>query len=1519
MASFTDSNPQLPGTDELICPYTGLRTFTEDEAIYFRGREEHVANCLALLAQQHFVMVTGASGDGKSSLVFAGMLPEVRAGFVRARYGNWAVATFRPERSPLRNLADALAEALRLPDHARTVETELQQGFSALVQLYEASALCPPAPEPALPPAEQRRQQRQAANLLLVVDQFEEFFTNPENYDGAAPNVAAQTVVNLLLETVRLARERELPIYIVCTMRSDFVGQCAEFRGLIEQVGASQYFVPRLLRHEFVQVIRDPAELSGNRISERLIQRLLFDTNQGQDQLPVLQHALRRIWLAADHGREEMDLIHYAMVGGLNGELPATDQARFAAWQATLPDGHARFLLANPSLRNVLDAHANQLYAEAGAQYNRDFAPPLPPGTAERVIALTFRVLTRTDGKRVVRNRLTGAEITAIIDDETLPWPVVCRILRPFRQADATFLQPFIGEDEDPQAVPPPETVLDITHESLIRNWQLLSDWVAEEARDVRFATNLLQEAQRWQENEENTGFLLPIGLYSVFALWAKNKRGLTAWLAYYFDTGPDPAQRLHHAAQQHALLTRYLTASRRRLRAQLVLARYGVWRLVLAVLLPLLLGGLAWAGWQWRTRQDDYVAYAIVDERAPLLASSFVPVQEKANFLLSADRLGDAAYQPWLGGRRPADYAFPRMLDELHNDTLALGIELSMYSAIDLGGLSYDSLERENPIALRLVRDLAARLAGASQRAVNPAGPRPSAIERALAVPTARAVMALTHYRLTSEQRRVGKPEPPARRQAQLDSVAALQQRLLHQLLGYVRREVATTTGPTPSSIAFSFCLRVLLGQGNFTTSELAFLQGINPFGPPAAQQQFARLYPVKRYLYDEHGGYTAHAGGYLTAAIVLAALRRPAPELTQCLRQLSYDAVGVRESDGAFVLLPYLVKYKLLTKDNVYPLLQACSQVGGFSLNEMYAALVYSLLSVRPGNLTHDVGQTPSSVVLNQTDNARLGGVNPALLNIDRVSYSVPVASRDLAWRAVLAAMPTVAPHASVFSTRDGISIMTSLGAMLQATKARGAVADTVFKSVEYLFIEAFTCNRYGVYLSALKHRPEAATRLFERATVATSELSGRLKMSAKVMPLAQYGADVQQQYRNRINPAHWNLGFRKDGPGYGSQDPISFLHQPTRPKTRDFGGYYTCAFDALFTHQLSNAVNGFRLDSTTQRTFRRAYQKERALAVRQHTRGTLFDSLYSEKATLNRPNPAAVRQLDSLAFVEAIFPDRFSRTRTRSLWAEALSRPPQFQPNLVWLQAINHYQLPGDTLRRRRNAVLLAVASALQDSARLTRLRITPGLRAFIKQLPRQPEFAQDQFQILFSDLASALAHAGRTVEAFRLANWLDHWNANPARLRVAEQVLLSGRSLRAGLADSFLLAYARQLQSRPKTTPLNAFGLFYSTSYLRATQQATQLRYLVNHLAEEAEAPNLFCERAIGYSLSEHSYLAMREAPTYLPEHQRQLYFNSILLSLAHLHAQTHLNGWHEYDHTMLSAPIPGTPDYVGPSY
>src|SRR5579862_3815921 len=121
-----------------ICPYTGLRSFTEEESLYFKGREDDINRATEQLQRNKFLMLTGASGDGKSSLVFAGIIPNARAGFLKSKNTNWCVAQFRPERTPFENLCQALAKQLEIPNF-QTVEGELNHGFSALTDLYKNS------------------------------------------------------------------------------------------------------------------------------------------------------------------------------------------------------------------------------------------------------------------------------------------------------------------------------------------------------------------------------------------------------------------------------------------------------------------------------------------------------------------------------------------------------------------------------------------------------------------------------------------------------------------------------------------------------------------------------------------------------------------------------------------------------------------------------------------------------------------------------------------------------------------------------------------------------------------------------------------------------------------------------------------------------------------------------------------------------------------------------------------------------------------------------------------------------------------------------------------------------------------------------------------------------------------------------------------------------------------------------------------------------------------------------------
>jgi hypothetical protein len=1438
MDAYDYAEPSLFGLEEPICPYTGLRTFTEEEAIYFRGREEHVAKCLTLLSAERFVMVTGASGDGKSSLVFAGLLPEVRAGFLRGKYSNWAVATFRPERTPLRNMARALAPVLRLENSATAIETELEQGFSALVQLYKASALCPPDEMPAgLTVAEQRQHKRQAANLLVVVDQFEEFFTNAENYTGSNPSTAAQTVVNLLLETTRLAQAQNLPIYIVCTMRSDFMGQCAEFRGLIEQIGISQYFVPRLLRHEFVEVIKEPALLSGNRISDRLVQRLLYDIHFGQDQLPVLQHALRRIWLAADQGREEMDLVHYAMVGGLADELPAADQARFAQWRAGLSATQQQFLLGQPSLRNVLDAHANQLYYEATRLYNKDFQPPLPPGVAESVIERTFRVLTRTDGQRVVRNRLSGAEITAILGDEALTWPVVCHILRPFRQAGTTFLSPFLLEDADDREVLPPDAVLDITHESLIRNWKHLSEWASSEAEDVHIAKDLMQQADRWQANAENNGFLLPIGSYSYFAQWNQRKQMNASWLAHYVATdGVPEAPRQAQAATQYGMLRRFLDNSRRRLYMPLLVAHYGVGRLAAAVLLPVLLVGLGWWAWQQRMQQADYVAYSIIEERLPFLKSPYVPVEEKACLLIEADRLKRFVYSPWVGGRDTAAYAFPRMLDELHDTTLALNIELGIYQRVN--NAQYDVVEREHPWSRRLLLDLDHRLAQAGNIMVPPMEQFTlSAKQRQLAVYTARTSMAMAHY-LAYARLRPG----------QLDStdryLARRQQVLLQHLRDYAAREVITKVGPPPSPVEFGFCLRVLLGQGDFSPADLRFLDGINPLQHgTAAREQFLRLFPRTRYIYINNGGNIGHSGGYLTSAIVFAALRQPA-QAAQCLDSLRLHTTELTdETHGGMALVPYLVKYGLFTAANLYPLLHKCSLTSqGTKFSELYAATVYSLLSVSPSDYSYAVSLAQDASASRTTDASPTDSVDPEYLNVNRVSFSVPKEVREKTWAALYQAIPTVAAAPALFYAEDRSERVGPATAKYQRNK---------------LFLEAFLAKNHGTYLAEITHDSVAAAQSFAGFSRALSALKTVLRPSELVSAI------------------EWDLGTAEEigitQASLAARNPIRYLQQPTRPKTMFVGLYFTCAADAFFRYQL---------------------RREAAQPV---------------------PDAQLVQLLDSVAFMEAAYPDRIAYTRSGPLETFALMREPAYvqAPNLAWMRAIQAVPLPLGTARQHRNSLLYDVSAALYSADRLAQFRPEREVLPFARQLARQPEFTQVPLRVLLSDLAAALARVGRGHEAFALVAALPVSLATSSAIRVGEQLMLTDDHRQLAPLDSFLRAYQQRQIRHPLETANSAIAVLYwrldktRNDKLHAASERT-----VNSLIREGrpltqrDGPTQLCK---GRSLGDNSYQARLAVPTYQPEHLRQASFNMILTALAHRNIARPNDGWKEYEEKRLMQP------------
>lgn len=215
----------VPATE--FCPYVGLHYFGETNAQFFFGRDENVVDLLGRLASHRFVAVLGASGSGKSSLVRAGLLPELRSGMIPHAGTAWKVVDFQPGRDPLKYLADALQLKLGL-DNARKF---VDEGPLGIVRAVKAARL------------------EHDTNVLIIADQFEEVFRfqREEAIQGRG-GAAAEQCQLLSRRLLDATSQTDIPMLLV--MRSDYLGECTQFPDLPERISESLYLAPRLRRDQ---------------------------------------------------------------------------------------------------------------------------------------------------------------------------------------------------------------------------------------------------------------------------------------------------------------------------------------------------------------------------------------------------------------------------------------------------------------------------------------------------------------------------------------------------------------------------------------------------------------------------------------------------------------------------------------------------------------------------------------------------------------------------------------------------------------------------------------------------------------------------------------------------------------------------------------------------------------------------------------------------------------------------------------------------------------------------------------------------------------------------------------------------------------------------------------------------------------------------------------------------------------------------------------------------------------------
>jgi hypothetical protein len=296
-------------------------------------------------------------------------------------------------------------------------------------------------------------------------------------------------------------------------MRSDFLGDCMEFQGLPEAVNAGLYLIPRMTRDELRSAITGPVAVAGGAIAQRLVLRLLNDLGDDHDQLPVLQHALMRAWEQWETHREQdpsIDLADYEAIGGL---------------------------------QQAMSIHAEEAFREAS--FNRD------PQITERL----FKALTDTySDPRGIRRASSIQELAAVCEASESE---VMQVVEIFRRAGRSFLTPHAGVSLEPH------TIVDLSHESLMRCWTRLIAWAD---RERESAVNYIRISQAASWCVECSGGLWIDPQLETGLQWRRKNQPTAAWAERY-DSNFAQAMEFLDRSERQRQFERQKEAARKRAR----------------------------------------------------------------------------------------------------------------------------------------------------------------------------------------------------------------------------------------------------------------------------------------------------------------------------------------------------------------------------------------------------------------------------------------------------------------------------------------------------------------------------------------------------------------------------------------------------------------------------------------------------------------------------------------------------------------------------------------------------------------------------------------------------------------------------------------------------------------------------------------------------------------------------------------------------------------------------------------
>ncbi len=434
-------------------PYRGLQYFDLEHAPIFFGRsraEKQVTEALARRAADGsaFVLVLGMSGCGKSSLVRAGVLPELMTPGVVSGVGMWRHAVFRPSDGA----GDLVAGLVRVLAHSPQALPELLEGGLEVEQvaklLRELPAQAAVTVVPALRRAAERAKAMGEGRLILVVDQMEELFSL-----AAIDKAERERFVELLA-----ALAESGAVWVIGAMRSDFYHRAAELPTLVRLAAArGNFLLTEPNAAEIEEMIRQPAAAAGLAFEEdaesgeRLERVLQEEAARQPGALPLLEFALDQLYRkdVEEKGGTTLTFASYQELGRLTGAV-------------------AR--------------HADEVCAGLSPE-----AQAALPGVLRALVTMGSG-----DDRATAR---------AVLRDEIATSPVRTAVLD--RLIEERLL---VSSEEHGQGL------VRLAHDMLIASWPRLKDLVGEDRDFLRTRERVEQAVAEWERRGRADDFLLPAG-----------------------------------------------------------------------------------------------------------------------------------------------------------------------------------------------------------------------------------------------------------------------------------------------------------------------------------------------------------------------------------------------------------------------------------------------------------------------------------------------------------------------------------------------------------------------------------------------------------------------------------------------------------------------------------------------------------------------------------------------------------------------------------------------------------------------------------------------------------------------------------------------------------------------------------------------------------------------------------------------------------------------------------------------